>query len=443
MTRRKLVLGMAAAAAGAPAARGAGTDWAKVSQEAIGRLREYIRIDTSNPPGDVAGAVSFLAGVLQKEGIQSERLEAAPGKVNLLARLPGNGSKRPLLLLNHTDTVPADRSRWQTDPWGAEIRLNRLWGRGAVDMKSTGILHLMAFLLLKRNRVSLKRDVIFAATADEEVGGGTGVKFLLDKYPQKVESEYVLEEGGFSANRLFTPEGDVYGVSVAQKQVLWLHLTVEGTGGHGSQPADDNAIAMLSGVLHRIVETAPPKRTDPILDQMLTRLGTLADNRFANSIRRNSIALTSFRAGVGNPPKDNVVPSIATASIDCRLLPGQPVEEFIEWVRKTGAEPKLKIENVHHQPSQPPSPADTELFRLIETTVAREAPNAKVTPYLTPFGTDGNFFRRPDRSVYGFFPVVLSAEEVMSMHSDAERMPVAPFEKGLRMFYEVVAGIAG
>jgi carboxypeptidase PM20D1 len=235
----------------------------------------------------------------------------------------------------------------------------------------------------------------------------------------------------------------VYGVSVAQKQVLWLHLTVEGTGGHGSQPADDNAIAMLSGVLRRIVETAPPKRTDPILDQMLTRLGTLADNRFANSIRRNSIALTSFRAGVGNPPKDNVVPSIATASIDCRLLPGQPVEEFIEWVRKTGAEPKLKIENVHHQPSQPPSPADTELFRLIETTVAREAPNAKVTPYLTPFGTDGNFFRRPDRSVYGFFPVVLSAEEVMSMHSDAERMPVAPFEKGLRMFYEVVAGIAG
>jgi len=202
--------------------------------------------------------VSFLAGVLQKEGIQSERLEAAPGKVNLLARLPGNGSKRPLLLLNHTDTVPADRSRWQTDPWGAEIRLNRLWGRGAVDMKSTGILHLMAFLLLKRNRVPLKRDVIFAATADEEVGGGTGVKFLLDKYPQKVESEYVLEEGGFSANRLFTPEGDVYGVSVAQKQVLWLHLTMEGTGGHGSQPADDNAIAMLSGVLRRIVETPPP-----------------------------------------------------------------------------------------------------------------------------------------------------------------------------------------
>lgn len=443
MTRRDLLMGLAAAGAGGPAARAADIDWPKLAQEAITNLRGYIRVNTSNPPGNVTPGAAYLAGLLEKEGIPSERLESAPGKVNLLARLPGNGSKRPLLLLNHTDTVPADRSRWQTDPWGAEIRLNRLWGRGAVDMKSTGMLHLMIFLLLKRNRVPLKRDVIFAATADEEVGGGAGVVYLLNKHPQKVESEYVLEEGGFSANRLFTEEGDVYGISVAQKQVLWLHLTVEGTGGHGSQPSDDNAIGMLSGVLRRIVETPPPKKTDPVLDQMLTRLGTLANNRFANSIQKNSIALTSFRAGVGEPPKDNVVPSIATASIDCRLLPGQSVEEFVEWVRKTGAEPKLKVENVHHQPSKPPSSTDTELFKLIEATVKKGAPQAMVTPYLTPFGTDGNFFRRPDRHVYGFFPVMLSAEEVMSMHSDAERMPIAPYEKGLRMFYEVVAGIAG
>ncbi|HYM11708.1 MAG TPA: M20/M25/M40 family metallo-hydrolase [Bryobacterales bacterium] len=444
MTRRQLLMGTAAAAAPLRA-RAAETDWPRTASEAIGYLRDYIRINTSNPPGDVTQAAAFLGGLLEKEGIPTRRIAApAPGKVNLLARLKGNGSRRPLLLLNHTDTVPADRSRWQTDPWGAEIRLNRLWGRGVVDMKSTGMLHLMAMLLLKRRGVPLGRDVVFAATADEEVGGDLGVGLLLKQHPAEVEAEYVLEEGGFSANRLFTESGDVYGVSVAMKQVLWLRLTLAGTGGHGSQPApnDANAIAGMAAALRRIAEATPPQRTDPVLDQMLTRLGTLANNRFAGAIGRNSIALTSFEAGVGHPPKENVVPSLATATIDCRLLPSQPVEEFVRWVGQTAAEPKLKVEIVHHQPSAPPSLTSTALFRLIETTVKRHAPQAVVTPYLTPFGTDGNWFRRPDRQVYGFFPVVLSAEEVLSMHSDAERMPVAPYEKGLRIFYEVVEGIA-
>ncbi|MBI3697672.1 MAG: M20/M25/M40 family metallo-hydrolase [Acidobacteria bacterium] len=321
--------------------------------------------------------------------------------------------------------------------------MSRLWGRGAVDMKSTGIVHLMAMLLLKRTRLPLARDVIFAATADEEVGGQLGVGFLLDKHPKKVAAEYVLEEGGFSANRLVSAEGEVHAVSVAQKQVLWLRLSIEGTGGHGSQPTDDNAIAKLAAVLRRIVETPPPKRVEPVLDQMLSRVETLPNNRFANAIQRNTLSLTSLKAGVGQPPKENVIPSLATATIDCRLLPSQPADEFITWVRQTAAEPKLKIEKIHHQPSAPPSSTDTELFRLIESTVARHAPQSKVIPYLTPFGTDGNYFRRPDRQVYGFFPVVMSAEEAMSMHSDAERIPVASIEKGLRIFYEVVAGIAG
>lgn len=136
------------------------------------------------------------------------------------------------------------------------------------------------------------------------------------------------------------------------------------------------------------------------------------------------------------------MPSLASATIDCRLLPGQPHTEFIDWVRRVAAEPKLKVEIMHHTPAAPPSSIDTELFRLIERTVARHAPQARVTPYLTPFGTDGARFRRPNRHVYGFFPVVMSAEEAMSMHSDAERIPLAPFGKSVRIFYEVAAGIA-
>jgi acetylornithine deacetylase/succinyl-diaminopimelate desuccinylase-like protein len=439
MTRRQLLAGTAAAALSARRAP-AVPEWPNLAEAALAHLRAYLRINTSNPPGHVAEAVRFLAGVLEKEGIRSERFEMTPGKPNLVARLAGNGSKRPLLLLHHTDTVPADRARWQTDPWGAEIRLNRLWSRGAVDMKSAGVVHLMTFLLLARERVPLARDVIFAATADEEIGADAGVRFLLARHPEKVDAEYVLEEGGFSANRLFTEEGEVHAVSVAQKQVLWLRLTVEGTGGHGSQPTPDNAVAMLARALARISEAEPPRPEEPILAQMEQRLGTLASNRFAGAIRRNTISFTSLRAGVGEPPKENVIPSLAVATIDCRLLPAQSHAEFIEWVRKTAAEPKLKIEVVQHNASAAPSSIQTDLFRLIEATVARHSPQAKLTPYLTPFGTDGNWFRRPDRHVYGFFPVVISAEEATSMHSDAERIPVAPFEKGLRMFYEVVAG---
>jgi len=418
-------------------------DWAKVADEALGYLRGYIRLDTSNPPGRTTEAAAYLAAILEKAGLRTERIEGAPGKVNLLARLPGSGCRRPVLLLNHIDTVPADRSRWSTDPFAAEIRLNRLWGRGAVDMKTTGIVHLMTFLLLARARTPLARDVIFAATADEEIGGGTGVKFLLAKHPQKVEAEYVFDEGGFSTNRLFTGEGEVHAVSVAQKQVLWLRLTVEGTAGHGSQPTDDNAVAALARALARITSAEPPRLTDPILDQMETRLGTLTDNRFASAIRRNTISLTTLRAGVGEPPKENVIPSLAAATLDCRLLPSQSHTDFIAWVRQTAAEPRLKIEIAHHAPTATPSRIDTGLFQLIEAAVLRHSPRARVTPYLTPFGTDGNEFRRPDRHVYGFFPVVMSAEEAMSMHSDAERIPVAPLEKGLRIFHEVVAAIAG
>jgi acetylornithine deacetylase/succinyl-diaminopimelate desuccinylase-like protein len=441
MTRRKLLMA-AAGAALAPRPVRSEPNWPRLSEEAIGHLRTYLRINTSNPPGNVEEAVRFLAGLLEKEGLRPERFQLAPGKPNLVARLAGNGSKRPLLLLHHTDTVPADRSRWQTDPFGGEIRLNRIWGRGAVDMKSAGVLHLMAFLSLARERVPLARDVIFAATADEEVGAEAGVRFLLAKHPEKVDAEYVLEEGGFSANRLFTRQGEVHGISVAQKQVLWLRLTTEGAAGHGSQPTPDNAIAALVRVLGRIAEAEPPRPVDPILAQMESRLGQLTSNRFADAIRRNTISFTTLRAGVGEPPKENVVPSVAAATLDCRLLPAQSHTEFIDWVRKTALDSRLKVEIVLHNASAAPSPADTELFRLIETTVARHSPQAKVTPYLTPFGTDGNWFRRPGRHVYGFFPVVISAEEAMSMHSDAERAPVAPFEKGLQIFYEVVAGLA-
>jgi len=440
MTRRALLAGLAASGA----AYALETDWAKISDEALGYLRGYLRIDTSNPPGNVVAAARYLASIVEKQKIQADLLESVPGeKVNLVARLRGAGQKRPILLLHHLDTVPADRTRWQTDPFGAEIRMNRVWGRGAVDMKSTGIVHLMTLLMLARQRVPLTRDVIFAATADEEVGGEAGAKFLLEKHPQKVDAEYVFDEGGFSANRLFTEQGEVYGISVAQKQTLWLRLAIEGTAGHGSQPTLDNAIAALAQVLGRIFQAEPPKRAEPILDDIESRIGKLADNRFASAIRRNTISFTTLRAGVGDPPKENVIPSLATASLDCRLLPGQPHTEFIEWVGRTAAEPKLRIQVVRHQPAAPPSSTKTELFRLMEAAVAKHAPKAQVTPYLTPFGTDGNHFRRPDRHVYGFFPVMISAEEAMSMHSDNERIPIAPFEKGLQIFYEVVSGIAG
>ena len=231
-------------------------DWTAVDAEALKTLQSYIRINTSVPPGDVTKAADLLVGILEREGIPVKRFESGPGRSIVMARLKGTGPAKPILLLHHMDVVPADASRWASDPFGGEIADGRIWGRGAMDMKGPGVAHLYAFIMLKRQNVPLDRDIILMAVPDEEVGGGLGAIWMRENHYQEFEPEYILDEGGFGSRDLFAPGKLVFGISVAEKKILWLKLTAEGVAGHGSQPHDKNPNDRLVRALARLLERA-------------------------------------------------------------------------------------------------------------------------------------------------------------------------------------------
>ncbi len=420
-------------------------DWKATADEAADTLRRYIRFDTTVPPGDVTEAAAFLQGILEREGLAVERYESAPGKVILVARLKAAGTPvgKPILLLNHMDVVPADASRWGgVDPFGGELKDGFIWGRGAMDMKGTGTLHLYAFLTLARQKVPLDREVILMAVPDEEIGGGLGARFMIENHYQELDPEYVLDEGGFGTREIYVDGRLVFGISVAEKQIVWLEATAEGVAGHGSQPNDQNPNDKLVKALSRFFAEPFPAASNPVLQALRTELGTLETNKFTNAIQNTTVSVTSIRSGVGDPPKMNVIPSVAKATLDSRLLPGTDSEEWVSEVKSRLGE-AISVEVVYQSDPSVVTPHDTEMFRAIESAIRRHHPDAVVVPTPIPYGTDSNAFRHRGAKSYGILPVVLSASIVSSMHSDAERIPVDQIESGIRIFYEAVREVAG
>src|SRR5439155_25223054 len=294
-------------------------DWKAIGDEAIKLLQEYVRIDTSTPPGDTRKAADFLAAIFERAGIPVTRYESAPGKAIVYASLKGTTSPaagKPIVLLHHMDFVPADRSQWKIDPFAATIEGGEMRARGALDMKSLGVAHLMAFLTLKRQHSPLVRDVILLAEPDEEIGGAMGARWMIANHFAELDPEYVLDEGGFGSADLFAPGKLVYGVAVAEKKILWLKVRATGIAGHGSQPHDQNPNDRLLRALARLLATTDsvsPLHDTSLVDTMRARVGVLAANKFTSAIQQSTIAVTWVRSGVGNPPKINVIPSVAEA----------------------------------------------------------------------------------------------------------------------------------
>lgn len=426
------------------AAPARGQDWNAIQKEAVDILQQYIRIDTSNPPGNTVKAADFLTSILKKDGLQVTRYESEPGKVIIYARLKGTGPAKPILLLNHMDVVPADKSRWKVDPFSGTIVGNEIWGRGAADMKGLGVVQLLAFLALKRQQVPLGRDVIFMAVPDEEVGGAMGAVWMIQHHYAELDPEYVLDEGGFGSRDLFADGKLVFGISVAEKNIVWLKVRAEGVAGHGSQPHDRNPNDRLVRALARLLSQPLPTGTVEVLDVMRQRVGTFAKNKFTNAIQHSTISLTTMRAGVGEPPKVNVIPSVAEATLDCRVLPGTTAEAWIEEIKRRLGDPELKIEvaNTPRVPKPIVSPFDTPLFRAFEGAIKRQYPDAVVTPMLIPYGTDSNSFRPRGVKSYGINPMVLPFDVVSSMHSDAERLPLDGLGNGIRILFEALRDTA-
>jgi acetylornithine deacetylase/succinyl-diaminopimelate desuccinylase-like protein len=431
-------------------------DWNAIGTEATKLLEDYVRIDTSNPPGDTRKAADFLAAIFAREGIPVTRYESAPGKAIIYARLKATvapAAGKAIVLLHHMDVVPADRTRWKTDPFTPTIVGNDLWGRGSMDMKGMGVAELLAFLELKRQHVPLTRDVILLAEPDEEVGGAMGARWMIANHYAELDPEYVIDEGGFGSRDLFASGKLVYGISVGEKKLIWLKVRAEGISGHASQPIEQNPNDHLVKALARLLETpsssAPPAASGSqapprsIVEVMKARVGPLARNKFTNAIQQSTISLTWLRSGVGDPPKINVIPSVAEAGLDCRVLPGTTRDQWVAEIKRRLADPSLKVDVINEGDDAVVTGSDTPLYRSLEAAIARQHPDAVVTPILVPYTTDSNAFRAKGVKSYGIFPAILSADTVASMHGDGEHVPLDGVRDAAQVFFEAVRETVG
>jgi len=307
-----------------------------------------------------------------------------------------------------------------------------------MDMKGIGVVHLMAFLTLKRQNVPLSRDVIFMAVPDEEIGGDLGNRWMIEKHYAELDPAFVLDEGGFGSGDLFAAGKRVYGISVAEKKILWLTLRAEGVAGHGSQPHDQNPNDRLVRAIARLLAEPLPTSDFEVLRVMRERVGTFARNKFTNAIQHSTISLTTMSAGVGDPPKINVIPSVAEATLDCRVLPGTSRDEWLAEIRRRLGDPDITIEVSYESEDPVVTPVDTPLYRALEAAVLRDDPGAIVTPILIPYGTDSNAYRPRGVMAYGFVPALLPADALASMHGDAEFFPIDQLGRAARILFEAL-----
>jgi acetylornithine deacetylase/succinyl-diaminopimelate desuccinylase-like protein len=415
-------------------------DWPAIEKDAIGLLQRYIRVQSVNPPADTREAAKLIQGELLKHGIESKLYPAGPdGQTNLVARLKGrNSSKKPLLLLNHFDVVPVDPKAWKMDPFGAEIKDGYIWGRGALDMKGIGVQHLMAMIAMKQAGIVPPRDIAVLITSDEESSGTYGIRYMIDKHFEEFAPEYVLDEGGFGTRDILSPGKLVFGVMVGEKNVLWLRLKATGIAGHGSQPIADNSNLMLLRAVEKALNVPASPKPHETVAEMEKTIGTVATNKYTSAIRGNTISVTSLTSGVGNPPKVTVIPSNAEATLDCRLLPGVNPDEFASEIRARINDPRVALEVIFQGKDSGVSDHHTPLFEAMTAAVLKHHPGAVVTPMLVPHATDSKYLRMKGVIAYGFTPMVLDLATSATMHSDAERIPVAEFLKGIRIVFDVL-----
>ena len=434
-------------------------DWQSTADEAAQILSRYLQFNTTNPPGNELHAAKFLEKQLQERGMESTIYLSAPDRANLLARLPGDGSAGAIILLHHMDVVPADPTHWSHDPFGGDIHNGYVWGRGAIDMKGVGIMHLLALDLLKRFDTSRKRDILYLAVADEEMGSAYGVQWLLDNHFSELKAEYVWDEGGFGLQDFFGPSV-VFTIAVAEKQALWLRLIADGESGHSSMPHNNNAINILIRALTRIQEYEAPLKIDEITQAMfrgiadmmsfpssylLRRLdkplaltlarSALTSDPAINALLRNTLSPTILKAG----DKENVIPDRAEVVLDARLLPNENPVDFIEGLKSIMGEDKIRIEVIQYPESTTISDFDSEFFLVMSDVASRLSPGSIAVPMLTPGATDSCFFRRKGINTYGLFPAIITPEDFAGFHGYNERISIDNLRLGTRIIYETLS----
>jgi acetylornithine deacetylase/succinyl-diaminopimelate desuccinylase-like protein len=452
-------LALRARAQSAPRSAAASPDWPKLDAEAVQKFSAYIRVNTTDPPGNEIRAAQWYAEIFRAEGIPFEIAESAPGRASIVARLKGSGSRPALILLNHMDVVPVSREFWTVDPFAAVIRDGYLWGRGSIDMKSLGIAQLMAFLELHRLRVPLRRDVIFLGTADEEAGGNYGAGWVVKNRPQWIAGAGFLLTEGAGSRASASGKPIYFGVGPTEKTPAWLELVATGRSGHASIPIADSAPDRLVATLARLRRYRPPLELTPPIEAMLRTHAPFEPEpwrtRFANiksflaqpdayallekrpeilSRLTNTISIT----GLQGSKKINIIPPEARAQLDCRLLPGWTIGRWVAQVRGIINDPSIQVNVVLNFPPAVSS-THTPLYAAIQTAVHTLDPDAGVVQTVDSGFTDSHFFRDVGIVSYGFEPFAITREDEERVHGN----PLQSVTDGVRLLWNVVYGFSG
>jgi acetylornithine deacetylase/succinyl-diaminopimelate desuccinylase-like protein len=436
-------------------------DWAATAHESQTILGDYLRVNTTNPPGNELLAARFLKQILDREGIEAQILdtiELGPNRANLYARLRGNGAKRAIALVHHMDVVPATPASWSIDPFSGAIKDGYIWGRGAIDMKGTGIAQLMAMIALKRSGVPLTRDIVFIGNSDEELTSTGGLVFVKNHPDLLKDVEYLITEG---ADNLIDNGKVVYfAVGVAEKRTFWQRLTVNGVPSHGSRPTKQNPVPRLVAALYKISQYETPLHVTPGVDKFFRDISrtypepqkswlsnvtaALNDPRARewilsdvswNAFLRNTISLT----GLAGSNKTNVIPGVATADIDVRLLPDQDAGAFLETLKSVVGDTAVHFTTLLQPKTPLESPIDTDLFRAIERAAHDRDPGAFVTTPMETAATDRPTYRKLGITTYGFSPFLIPRPEIQrGMHGNDERLSVDNIGYGVHFFYDIL-----
>jgi acetylornithine deacetylase/succinyl-diaminopimelate desuccinylase-like protein len=422
-------------------------------------LREFIRIDTSNPPGNEEKAILFLENILQKEGLSTEIYLPVPKRANIISRIEGKKKGKPVILLGHVDVVPANADEWDMDPFGGDLKDGFIYGRGAIDMKGQIICQLLSFIDLYKEGIVPERDIIFLATCDEEVGGKNGLEYMLNQVRELRNASFVLSEGGCIINE----DGSRHAqISVDEKQLSQFMLKAAGVGGHGSKPHKNNANEKIVNAAKAILSYDWPFKPTNIVNTYMNGIlkgkkgkgfaytnlkeslknkyfrDFLEDNPSYNALLRNTVTLTILKGG----DKVNVIPATSQAYFDARLLPTENHEMFFKKIKKLCGD-NVEIELIGSGSSKSvPSGYNNGYFNGMRQIVKKLNGPIPVLPFLMTGASDLRYFRNLGILSYGFFPATFTNDEFLRMHGKNERISVEALNEGLEGTNEIVKFLA-
>ena len=426
----------------------------------IDLLKDFVAVDTINPPGNEINAVRFYAEIFDQYGISYQVAESAPGRGNIWARIEG-GDQPALMLLQHTDVVPADKEYWETDPMLGTIKDGYLYGRGVIDMKGLGIAHLVVFLSAYKNQEKLTRDIVFLATADEEAGGFFGAGWMLENHPEAFDGvKLLLNEGGSGTTYGYK---EIFSVEVTQKVPVWLRLKSEGSPGHGSSPQTVSAVTQLIEALNNLYKNPFPARIIQPVDTYFRSLAedlsasekdtfmdmatAIQSDKFLRDLQDSSPswhALTRDTCSITmleGSSKINVVPPVAFAEVDCRMLPDRTVAEFIQDFNERVSPFNIQTELIMaFGPAV--SSTTSELFQAIEKVTKKEYPNSRVIPAVSTGFTDSHFTREIGIESYGFNPMLFESGEFRGVHGNNERVKIEAYNRSIKDLQLIIEEVA-